>query len=363
MSLTFGQSGVDTSQLITNFDALFSLSLANYGKGIADNVGTSNALFNLIKNSDFYEPCDGGTYITENLMYALAEGDSYEGYDELGDQLIDGITQAQFEWRQSAVPIQYSMKELIQNRNKLADLVKTKIMQSEMGFEESWAKWLLQGSGDAALATPKVSAVNGSYNIDPIAKLVHYTPSSALAIGNIDQSTSTWWRNQTKTSAATTFDGFLYEMDNLYNTCGLGTGGYPDLIWCDQLSYELYCHAWFNRYRQMPADVPAGNGFPFEAKKFKNARVVMDEKIPDVHSGLISTATYGTMYFLNTKFFRIRYLPERNFTMLPDENGKTFKKPLRGDSRIGHLAWMGNVTIKNRRKQGVFGKIPRTLAS
>lgn len=363
MSLTFGTAGVSNSQLITNFDALFSLSLANYGKTLSDNIGSANPLFHKIMQSGFYQSADGGTYVTENLLYALAEADSYDGYDELADNIIDGITQAQFEWSQSAVPIQYSMKELIQNRHKLGDLVKAKIMQSEMGFQESWSKWLLQGSGDGALATPKVSLVNGSSNIDPLAKIVAYDPTASLAVGNINQSTSTWWRNKTKTSTATTYDGFLFEMDNLYNTCALGVGGPPDLIWCDQTTYELYCHAWFNRYRQMPSDADAGGGFNFEAKKFKKAVVVMDEKIPDVHSNLVSADTYGTMYFLNSKFFRIRYISERNFDMLKDENGKTFKKPLRGDSRIGHIAWMGAVTINNRRKHGVLGKIPRTLAA
>lgn len=356
-SITFGNTA--PSQVITNLDALFSLSLANYGKKLVDNIGSANALFHEVMKNGLYESCDGGTYITQNLLYALAEGDSYDGYDELGDQQIDGITQSQWEWRQSAVPIQYSMREVIQNKQKLGDLVKAKIMQSEMGFQEAWSKWLMHGSGDGALATPKVSLANGSQNIEPLAKLIAYDPTVSLEVGNINQNTQTWWRNKTKTSAATTYDAFLYEMENLYNSCALGTGGAPNLILADQVSYELYCNAWFNRYRHMPD--AAAPGYDFEAKKFKKATIVMEEKIPDVHSNLIAPTTYGTMYFLNTKYFAIRYLPERDFTMLADENGKTFKKPLKGDSRIGHIAWMGNVTLNNRRKHGVLGKIPRTL--
>jgi hypothetical protein len=48
--------------------------------------------------------------------------------------------------------------------------------------------------------------------------------------------------------------------------------------------------------------------------------------------------------------------------MLKDENGKTMAKPLNQDARVGHVAWMGNVTLCNRRKNGVMGSIDRTKA-
>jgi hypothetical protein len=49
--------------------------------------------------------------------------------------------------------------------------------------------------------------------------------------------------------------------------------------------------------------------------------------------------------------------------MLKDENGNTFAKPINGDSRVGHVGWMGNVTINNRRKHGVIGNLARTYSS
>ena len=69
------------------------------------------------------------------------------------------------------------------------------------------------------------------------------------------------------------------------------------------------------------------------------------------------------MIFLNTQFFKLRYHPDRDWAMLEDENGKTFAKPINGDSRTGHIAWMGNTSCNNRRKQGVLGKIARTLTA
>jgi hypothetical protein len=99
----------------------------------------------------------------------------------------------------------------------------------------------------------------------------------------------------------------------------------------------------------------------------------MDDKIPDYYTGAPgtetggvvdpTTMTYGSAVFVNTRFFKVRYHPDRDWTMLQDENGKTFAKPINGDSRVGHIAWMGNTTINNRRKQGVLAQIPRSFAN
>ncbi len=358
MSLTFGSTSAP-SNITTYLDSLFALSLANYRKKMTDNIGATNAFLKKLLSGEFYEPADGGTYIAENLMYALTPMDSYDGYDELSDLPTDGITQAQFEWRQLAAPCVYSMKEVIQNQHRLEDLVKARIMQTELGIQEGFAQAFFQGAGAGALATPKTSPSNASSSIEPIGKLISYTPSSSTLIGNINQSTSSWWRNKQADSAAMTFDTFMLEFNHMYNSVALGTGGPPDLILVDQITYELFCQAYWLKYRVVNSDP----NFPFENTKFKNSLVVMDDKVPDAYSGAITAATYGTAYFMNTKFFRARYHPERDFEMLKDENGKTFAKPLKGDSRVGAIAWMGNITCNNRRKQGVLGKIARTLTA
>lgn len=357
-AITFGSSSAP-SQVTENLDSVFGLSLANYRKKLIDNIGATNAFLFKMLDSDFYESADGGKYIQEPLMYALAPMDSYDGFDELSTQQTDGISDAIYEWRQLSSPIAYSTKDVRQNRNKIVDFVKAKIMQGEMGIQEGFALQLFNGSGNGAGRTPKVSLVNGSSGIEPLAKLVDFTPTTSASIGNINQSTSSFWRNKTSTSAASTYEAFMLEVDHAYNSASLGTGGPVDLMVADQLSYELIVHAYFAKFRATLQDAPPS--FPFEAKKFKNAYLVMEDKIGDVYSDLTSPATYGSIYFLNTKFFRARYDPECNFEMLKDENGKTFAKPINGDSRVGHMAWAGNITTNNRRKQAVLGKIARTL--
>jgi hypothetical protein len=374
MSLTLGTATAPNS-LTTYLDALFSQSLANYRKTLTDQIGASNAVLHEIMQSDSYESANGGTHIVEPLMYGLGTMDSYDGYDELSTLPVDGVTQALYEWRQLAIPIAYNMKEVFQNQNKLTDLVKTKITQAEMGIQEGFAQQLLWGAQPAggAITSPRTSAVNGSSGITPLPAIVSYSTSgsagTALTIGGLSEYTNSWWRNKYKECAAATYAAFILEMVHMYNLCSNGTGGPPNLILTDQVTYELFIHAYFSVYKTAPD--AGGNEYPFESKRFLRARVVMDDKIPDVYTGAPgtkvgdsvdpSTMTYGSMYFLNTKFLKLRYMPGRDFEMLTDENGKTFKKPLNGDSRVGHIGWMGELTINKRSKQGVLGKIARTL--
>lgn len=354
---TFGNTSAP-SYNTEYFDSLFTLSLEAYQKEMIDNIGATNSFLHKMLKSEFYEGVEGGEYASVPLMYALTEADSYDGYDELSTLPTDGITKALYEWRQVSAPIAYSMKEVIQNRNGIKDLVKARITQCEMGIQEHWATAFFQGNGAAALATPKTSSRNGSYGVEPIGKLIHDSPSDSLLVGNINQNTSSWWRNTSTDSAATTYSAFLLELDHLYNTCALKTGGPPDLIIVDQTTYELIVHALYLKYQQ----VGANNEFPFENSKFKRALVVMEDKVPDYYSGTVSL-TYGTAIFTNTKFFRVKYINDRNFVMLKDENNKTFQKPIGGDSRVANMAWMGQVCCSNRSKQGVLAKIARTLTA
>ena len=374
-TLTFGSSAapVNVSQYM---DSVFGLSLANYRTTLTDNIGASNAFLMEIMRGDGYESADGGKYIEEPLLYALTPADSYDGYDELSTLPTDGVTDAIYQWRQTAAAITYSMKEVILNQKKIVNLVKTRIKQAELGLQETFAQSLQWGScalGGTTITTPRLSPTNSSSHIDPLGAFVRFDPTSATnpTLGGIVQSlaTNNWWRNRTKTSAATDYVTFILEMENMYNQCAMGSGGPPNIILADQVSYELYIAAYFFRYRIAPGDAP--ENFPFEAKKFKKALIVMDDKVPDYYSdaaptsqnagGVSSGLTYGSMIYLNTNFFKLRYHPDRDWEMLEDENGKTFVKPINGDSRTGHVAWMGNTSCNNRRKQGVLGKIARTL--
>lgn len=372
MGVTFGNSAAP-SQVTLNLDTLFGLSLAAYRKELIDNIGATNAFLHEMITGDMYEGQPGGSYIQTPLMYALAPMDTYDGYDELSTVPIDGVTDSIYQWRQCAAPIVYSMKEVKQNKQKLVSLVKTKIKQAEMGLQEGFAQMLMWGAGGqgGSIRSEYVSPANGSLGVTPMAKMIDFTPTVSSVVGNIDQSTSTWWRNKTKTSAATTYDAFLLEIDNIFNQCALGTGGPPTLVLMDQVTHELFVHALYQKFRY--TGVPSDEAYPFNNVMYRGCHFVVDDKVPDVFSGTVpslvagsgdpSTLTFGSAFFINPKFFTLIYEEDSDFKMLEDDSGKTFFKPVNGDSRVGHMAWMGNTTQQNRRKQGVLGKIARTLTT
>lgn len=373
MAVTFGSASAP-SQVTTNLDSLFGLSLPAYRKELIDNIGATNAFFFEILRKKLYESQDGGTYIQIPLMYALQTADSYDGYDELSTLPVDGITDGIFQWRQCAAAITYSMKEAKQNKQRLVSLVKSRIKQAEMGLQEFFAQSLMWGSATQAggsLKTPYVSSVNGSSSIEPISELIDYTPSTSTTVGNINQSTSSWWRNKTLTSSSSTYDAFLLEVDQIFNRASLGTGGKIKLILMDETTYELFVHAIYQKFRY--TESRTDEAYPFENVVYKGAHFVMDDKVPDVKNGIVpslqagagdpASLTNGSAFFINPEFFKMIYEVDSDFTMLKDDNGKTMFKPTNGDSRTGHVAWMGNLTCSNRRKQGVMGSIARTLTT
>lgn len=355
MAITLGGAG-SPSQITKNFDALISTSLENYREGMIDQISASNAFLNELRQSDAWESQDGGLVIVQDLMYGLSEFDAYEGYDELSDDITEGITQAQFEWRQGAVPITYSMQQIKKNKHRIVNFAQSKIMQAEMGWQEAFNKALLQGSlsqaGGTNLYDPYVSPKNGANFIDPLPLLVKYDPTSSTSIGNINQSTYSWWRNQTITSSATTYDGLLLEFDEMYDLCSRGPGGEPNLIIMDERTKRLLNFAYYQRYRE---SMKRDGNYPFDNLMFRNARIVWDQYVPDVASNVVSTATYGSAFFLNTKFFKVCYEEETLFSRTD------FQKPPKGDSRLAHILFMGQTIVTNRRKQGVIGAIATSL--
>lgn len=349
------------SSVTDNFDALFTTSLRNARKTLEDEISTSNALlFKIMKMRKTYESeSSPGFQIQIPLMYELAQADSYDGYDTLDTTPMDGISSALYDWRQMAVPVVISEKERKQNKgeNRLISLVTAKIDQAKLGIKDLFGRALLTGNGRnsaAAITTPYTSANNGSLFIDPLFKLIRFDPTASEVIGNINQNTYTWWRNQFKNSAATTFAGWRKELRKLYNDCGKGPGGFPDLHVTDQTTFELW-EAALESFHQNPSYAKAD--IPFETIQFRGNPVTWDEFMPDVSTPNYLTVLEGTWAMINTRYWGIKYDSETNFDSEP------FQKPVNQDARVSHILWMGAACVSNRRKQGVMGDIDLTIAS
>jgi len=325
--------GTAPSQNTINYDAILSTSLFNYQRTLTDNISKSNAFFYRIQENGMYEGLDGGIAIQIPLMYALA------------------------------VPISISRKEERQNSStdRIIDLLKSKIMQAELGIKEGFSKAILQGSyasGGTSVFTNATSSLNGASGPEPLFKLIYGTNGAGGTgtVGNINSTTSTWWQNQylqSATSSSSKASDFLLEADKIFNTCAKGPGGPPDMVLTDQYTFQVWNTAYYQVYRRM-ADTD--DNFPFPNIKFHNAVVTWDEFMPDVYNNTLTPNTgVGTAAFINTKFCSVKYDEETNFV------ATQFMKPVNQDARVAHILWMGNVCVSNRRKLGVWFNLPRTL--
>lgn len=348
------------SSLTLDYDAILSTTLFNYQKTLYDNISRVNALlYYLMKKSDsgYKKISSIGDRMQVPLMYELGQADSYSGYDVLDTTPMDGITSAFWEWRQAAVPIAISSLEEKKNEGeaRIIALLESKTKQAEMGIQEFFNRRLLLGAGGSTITTAYTSTLNGSTFLDPLPLLVKYDPTSSTSVGNINQLTYTWWRNQTSNSVSTTYKGFLQELRRLRLLCARGPGGSPNLHLVDENVYTLY-EAALSSFHQNPSYQKAD--IPFENVAFYGQPVTHDEIVPDAQAGSeTQSTTSGSWYMLNTEFFGIQVHKGTNFT--PTE----FKKPENQDAKVAHILWLGGIGVSNRRKHGVMGGIDTTIAS
>lgn len=124
-------------------------------------------------------------------------------------------------------------------------------------------------------------------------------------VGNIVSGTSTWWKNQFKSSGAFATVG-MADIRKLYNDCSKGQNSLmPDWIVTDQSGFENFeAHMSARERLNLDSDGRKKQTVGYERLFYKRAEVVWDDDISSV-----STTTDGRWYFLNTKF--IKYVCEK----------------------------------------------------
>lgn len=349
-----------------NWDAVATTTLNNFQGEIIDNISTSNSLLYFImrEEDDAYEgENELGQQVQVELMYGLGRFDSFSGYDPLQTSPTDGITSAFWPWRQGAIPIMISRLEERQNSGdaRIENLLKAKTKQALMGIHEGYAKSLLQGEGynnptvAGNIEANYISPSNGSLFIDPLPFLVKKDPTTSTVVGNINQSTHTWWRNKSTEDTSTTFAGHLRFLRKLFNDASKGPGGSPTMILGDQSMFELYETALASQNRYVTtkkADIP------FDNVAFRDKPYMWDEFVPNVEDRVVAqVTTKGSVYMLNTKFWKIKYDKQTNFYTTP------FERPTGQDAKIAHIMWYGASCLSNRRKQAVGWGTDTTMAS
>jgi len=302
----------------SNFDQLLSTTLANYRSQLTDNVFTARPLTYQLMDKGRIRMLNGGTKIVEPLIYGKnSTVASYSGYDSLALTPQEGISAAEYDWKQYAASIAISGIEEAKNNGEqeIINLLEAKIMQAEESMRESFNQmFFADGTGNSS------KDWNGLGNI----------VESGNSVGGINSATAgnEYWRSyEENTAGALT----LAQMATAYNSVSVGND-HPDTLLTTQTLFEKY-EALLQPQLRYTDTKTADAGF--QNLLFKAAPVVYDTAAPA-----------GTMFFINSKYLS-----------LVGHSGKWFQqtefvRPENLDARYALIMCYGNLTCRNRAKQG-----------
>ena len=301
-----------------DFDQILSTTLKNYVPKLADNVFTARPLFYALTNGQTIRRISGGAKIVVPIIYGKnTTAASYSGADVIPVTAQDGISAAEYDWKQYAATVTISGIEEAKNNGEaqIIDLLEGKIMQTEQTIIDNM-NVMLWGDGNG----------NGGKDFMGIQGIV-----AGGTLGGINSAAAgnSWWA-PTMTNhgdAALT----LNAMSSIYNTISVGNDQ-PTIIFGDQARYEKYESLLQPQLRYTSAEVADAG---FQNLLFKGAPVTFDDN-----------CEAKAFYFLNTKYLRLVAHTETWFQPTP------FVRPTNQDARFAQILCYGQLTCSNRARQG-----------
>lgn len=318
---------------------IVTTTLRNRTGQLADNVTKNNALLNRLKKKGKVKPVSGGRTIVQELEYAEnGTFKRYSGYETLNIAPSDVFTAAEFNYAQAAVAVSISGLEMLQNAGKeqVIDLLASRISNAE--------KTLVN---NIAVDCYSDGTADGGKQIGGLQLLVDTTPSTG-SVGGIDPSTTigSFWRNIAydggNTATSTNIQAY---MNALALQLVRGTDR-TDLIVMDSNYYSKYLASL--QTIQRITDTELG-GAGFTSLKYYGAGNAADVVLDGGYGG---GCPASTAYFLNTDYIYFRPHSDRNFVPIGDD-----RFAVNQDAMVKLIGFAGNMTVSNRRLQGVMQNI------
>jgi hypothetical protein len=316
-----------------NYNTILSTTLAHHIPKLVDNVFSARPFFYFLKQAGQIKMVGGGHKIVQPIMSGLnSTAGSYSGYDTIAVTAQTGITAAEFPWKQYAATIAISGIEEAQNRSEeeVVDLLEAKTAQAEHTIIEKLDQMLIAGDGTG----------NSNKDWDGIKKLVAGHPNNTTigginptldgtGNGNTDPD-NRWWASFREATAEVLSIG---RMSSAYNSVSEGADQ-PNVILTTQVLYEKYEALLQPQLRFADAGTADAG---FQNLLFKGAPVMYDTYVDS-----------GYVYFLNTKYLRLVGHSDNWFRPTP------FVRPNNTDARYAQILLYGNLTVSNRKRQGVL---------
>jgi len=369
---TIGESTAPSQHTI-NYDALLSTTLFAYRDTLVDNIFLDSAFLAGMREFGGVDRQDGGERIAMPLMFGKNETvKSYQNYDVIDTTPQEGLTTAFYEWKELAGTVSISRKEERQNSGeaRLINLLQSKTQQAEMSMREELNLQLLQGTQDNS--DTEFNPGNSGKDLNPLGYFLNKdntaNPNSGGNVGNIARSNS-FWRHRTAVAdsgtkdtggdfalSVSTYAGLKVAMRRMHNFCSRGSGGAPNLLVADQISFETYENALDVNVRFQNTTMA---DLGFETIKVKGSTMIWDEKVPSIDTGDVAAATnfVGTVFFLNTKFMKIIFDSQTDIVTTP------FIEPENQTAKVAKILAMLNLGCSSLRKQGVLYAVSQSIVA
>lgn len=248
------------------------------------------------------------------------------------------ISAAQFLFKQIAVPVVISGLEQLQNAGKeqMIDLMEARLSVAESSMANLMAQGVYSdGSGYGG------KQIVGLDAIAPVTA----TASQTNTYAGISRSTWSFWRSYSPgTQALPTSSTIQGVMNTTWANLVRGMDR-PDLVIMDNNYWSAYV-ASLQLIQRFTDPEQANLGFP--SVKFMDADVVLDGGINGY--AYTSSTTKGAMYFLNTKYLRLR--PHKDRNMVPLSPNRRYS--INQDAEVQILAWAGALTCNGAQFQGRY---------
>lgn len=313
----------------STFTELVSTTFRKHRKEIKDNLSNRNALLKYIMKRGNYVREDGGLTIATPLDYqANNTYQRYSDWDVLNISASDVITAAEYQWRQVALNVVASGRELRINSgdSRIINLAKGRIKNALRTFNNNF-------SSDLYSSGALTNQVNGLQAI--------VADTNTNTVGGIDASVWPFWQNtvfdlsdNSVTISATTIENGA--MLPLWLSIDRGPDDQPDLIVSSNDYYQFFEGSQVSLKRYTGKETADAG---FTTLKYKSADVLFDGNsgIPAAH-----------MYFLNTNYLQLVVHQDADLEVMDD------MRPVNQDGSVTPIIWMGNLTCSNRKQQGVI---------
>jgi len=313
----------------STFTELVTTTFRKHRKDIKDNLSNRNALLSYMMKRGNMRTEDSGLSIATPLDYnSNSTYQRYSDWDTLNIAASDVISSAEYQWRQIALNVVASGRELRINSgdSRIINLAKARIKNALRTYNNNF-------SNDLYSAGSLTNQINGLQAL--IADLGTGT------VGGIDSAAFPFWQNTvidasnlSVTPSVTTIENGL--MLPAWLATDRGPDDQVDLIVADNTYYQYFegSQTSLKRYN----DTTKG-GAGFTSLKYKNADVIYDG-----NSGIPATH----MYFVNTNYLELVVHQDADLAIMDEA------RPINQDGAVTQILWMGNLTCSNRHLQAVI---------